>query len=84
MNNPHFRRLLIGQWLCYLAAGLLGGAAFREYGFDGSVLAPLALAAVVAAIGWLGPQIVHELAEINDQLAGRSTELHSFLSRRPN
>ena len=74
-----FNNLLVGQFACFLIAVLLAVITIKEYGFAASGVASLGLAAILAAIGWLGPQIVHELAEINDQLSGRSKELHAFL-----
>jgi len=74
-----FDTLRAGQILCWLIAGALAAVTYSEHGFVASAVPSFALIAILAALGWLGPQIIHELAEINDQLAGRSKELHAFL-----
>jgi len=77
-----FQQLITGQFLCFFIAGLFVVTAIGEHGLSASVVPSLALSAILAAVAWIGTQIVHELAEINDQLAGRgrSNELHNFLS----
>lgn len=72
-------QLFYGQIACFVAAGLLFGIVVREHGFAASSVPGLGLSLILAVVGWIGPQIVHELAEINDQLAGRSKDLHKFL-----
>lgn len=74
-----FERLVAGQIILLIIAGALAGVSFSEHGFSAAAVSDLALCTLLAVIGWLGPQIVHELAEVNDQLAGRSKELHRFL-----
>jgi hypothetical protein len=74
-----FKQLQVGQFLCYAAAGALTGTPFSAHGPGEASLIVLGLSALLAAVGWIGPQIVHELFEINDQLAGRSKEFHAYL-----
>ncbi len=76
-----FYRLWTGQIICYLITVMLAVTAIKEHGLSASVVPSLGVLAILAAIGWIGPQVVHELAEINDQLAGRSKELHDFFSK---
>ncbi len=74
-----FQQLQVGQLLRYAAAGALASTVFFEHALGVGTLMLLGLAALLMAVGWIGPQIIHELAEINDQLAGRSKEFHAFL-----
>ena len=76
-----FEMLLTVQWLGIISASVLAGLSLREYGFGGAIM-PLSLCLTVALISWLVPQIVHELQEINDQLAGRSPEFHAHLKHQ--
>ena len=76
-----FESLIQAQWIGCLGAGALGGLSLYVYGFVGQVIVPLMLSLITILISWLGPQILHELMEINDQLAGRSRELHERLAQ---
>jgi hypothetical protein len=79
---PEFPRMLRhGQQVAYACIGVLGGYSLGLYGWSGPAITPLLLSLIAALLSWVGPQIVHELAEINDQLAGRSPEFHMLLGR---
>ena len=75
-----FEQLYSGQVICFFLAGALAAWTLIGHGISVSAVPSLAVCAILGAVGWLGPQIVHELSEINDQLAGRSKELHQLLS----
>ena len=73
-----YNQLLFGQIVCFTIAGLFAVLSLRD-GFYSAVPSLIACT-ILAVIGWIGPQIVHELAEINDQLAGRSKEFQGFFN----
>ena len=79
-----FYRILMWQYATYFVLAVLTG--FSLWGHDGWLSAliskehvPLVIGFVVSVVivQFLG-NIWHELVEINDQLAGRSPELHKI------
>ena len=60
-------------------AVFLGAMIIMEHGFTADSVPSLLLCGILVVVGFLGSHIAHEIAEINDQLAGRSKELHAFL-----
>lgn len=75
--------LIVGQLIGFACSGWLAGYALLAHGWSEEVIVPLLLALIAALISWLGPQIVNELTELNDQLAGRSPEFHDRLGGNP-
>jgi hypothetical protein len=77
-----FSNLTTGQMLGYGSAGVLAGASIYAYGIADDAIVPLLLCLIAILLSWIGPQIIHELMELNDQLAGRPLECHErhFLS----
>ena len=81
-----YKQLRFIQIVLYLGLGILFGALLAPSSWAGELIsadevAHFALIAVGFAFAYYVPQIVHELMKLNDQLAGRSPELHSFLSQ---
>lgn len=79
-----YQQLFASQLISYVVGGfLVGWAAFTPAWMgrliDPSAIAPIALGAIILVLATYLPQVVHELAEINDQLAGRSKEFHELL-----
>ncbi|MEX0590235.1 MAG: hypothetical protein WD207_04025 [Xanthobacteraceae bacterium] len=72
MKKEHegFGNLMRGQAVGCFASGVFIVASLNVFGVSGNAIVPLSLSAIIMLICWLGPQIVHELMEINDQLAG--------------
>ena len=62
-----------------LVSAALFGSAGWEY-INSENAGALGIGLLLAAVAIYGPQVVHELAELNDQLAGRSTEFRSLLN----
>ena len=71
---------VVQSWACFFSVSL-GGLALYFYGLSPEAIVPLLLSILVFPVCWWVPQIIHELVEINDQLAGRSPELHEHLKR---
>ena len=79
-----YQQLYVTQITSYLVGGfLIGWAVFTpdwvESLIGPSAITPIALGAIIMVLATYLPQVVHELAEINDQLAGRSREFHELL-----
>ncbi len=81
-----YRQLVASQWIFMGTAGALAAVAvfgpadwYAEY-LGRDTVASLGVCFVLGAISYYGSIVVHELAELNDQLAGRSTEFRDFLS----
>lgn len=83
LQVTHFRQLRRVQFGCWLLAGLFAGSALDRGAWPASWIhgaeVPLLLWLIVSALVYFGGNICHELFEINDQLAGRSVELHEAL-----
>lgn len=78
----NFRSILTVQRI-----GLIAGVAIIFLSVSGSELLPIsdikllviAVSLLLLAVVYFGSIISHELSEVNDQLAGRSPELHKKL-----
>lgn len=79
MKDPAISNLIGGQQLGYAAGGIFIAWSFASYGLTTNVLIPLMFSCLFILITWIGVQVIHELMEINDQLAGRSPEFHRQL-----
>ncbi len=73
-----FRQMEASRYIISALLGVIFGSWLGDYiKIDIAILLTLAL--TVGCIAWYLPILIHEAAETNDQLAGRSPELHEFI-----
>ncbi len=77
-----YYQLLVAQIIMIGGAAALAGLTIDMMGgFNEETILPIVACGILAAVGYFGAVIAHELGEVNDQLAGRRPELRQWVQR---